>query len=187
MLSQIRGLHHVTSLASSATGNNAFFTGALGLRRVKKTVNFDAPHLYHLYYGDEVGSPGTVMTYFPKPEGTPFRPGTGEVGTTAFVIPKGTADAWGERLDTLGVKDVKKESLFGETRLVFPGPDRETFALVEGDDERMPWSGTGISPDIAHAGRRRVALAPSGGGHSGRHQIAYVGCRLQLTAPGRRP
>ena len=60
MLSQIRGLHHVTSLASSATGNNAFFTGALGLRRVKKTVNFDAPHLYHLYYGDEVGSPGTV-------------------------------------------------------------------------------------------------------------------------------
>ena len=67
MLNQIKGLHHVTSLASSASKNNAFFTDALGLRRVKKTVNFDAPDVYHLYYGDEVGSPGSVMTYFPFP------------------------------------------------------------------------------------------------------------------------
>ena len=62
MLKQIKGLHHVTSLASSARENNAFFTKALGLRRVKKTVNFDAPDVYHLYYGDGTGAPGTVMT-----------------------------------------------------------------------------------------------------------------------------
>ena len=67
MLEQIKGLHHVTSLASSASKNNAFFTQALGLRRIKKTVNFDAPDVYHLYYGDEVGTPGSVMTYFPFP------------------------------------------------------------------------------------------------------------------------
>ena len=65
MLTQIQGLHHVTSMASGARANNAFFTDTLGLRRVKKTVNFDAPDVYHLYYGDEAGNPGSVMTYFP--------------------------------------------------------------------------------------------------------------------------
>src|SRR5690606_36077761 len=65
MLDQIRGIHHITSLASDASVNNRFFTGTPGLRRVKKTVNFDAPDIYHLYYADEVGTPGTVMTYFP--------------------------------------------------------------------------------------------------------------------------
>ncbi len=64
MLNQIKGLHHVTSMAANARVNNQFFTDILGLRRVKKTVNFDAPDVYHLYYGDEVGSPGSVMTYF---------------------------------------------------------------------------------------------------------------------------
>ena len=67
MLNQIQGLHHVTSMAADARANNAFFTDTLGLRRVKKTVNFDAPDVYHLYYGDEVGTPGSVMTYFPFP------------------------------------------------------------------------------------------------------------------------
>ena len=67
MLTQIQGLHHVTSMASDARANNAFFTDTLGLRRVKKTVNFDAPDVYHLYYGDEAGTPGSVMTYFPFP------------------------------------------------------------------------------------------------------------------------
>lgn len=67
MLDQIKGLHHVTSLASNAGPNNAFFTDTLGLRRIKKTVNFDAPDVYHLYYGDATGTPGSVMTYFPFP------------------------------------------------------------------------------------------------------------------------
>ena len=67
MLNQIRGLHHVTSLARDAAENNRFFTNTLGLRRIKKTVNFDAPDVYHLYYGDKFGTPGSVMTYFPFP------------------------------------------------------------------------------------------------------------------------
>src|SRR5438552_11320037 len=77
-LNQIQGLHHVTSLAAGASATNAFFTKTLGLRRVKKTVNFDEPSVYHLYYGDEVGLPGTVMTYFPFPNIAPGRPGVGE-------------------------------------------------------------------------------------------------------------
>src|SRR5580700_2917908 len=79
-INQIKGLHHVTSLAAEAQANNAFFTKTLGLRRVKKTVNFDAPDVYHLYYGDEIGTPGSVMTYFPFPDAARGRPGTGEVG-----------------------------------------------------------------------------------------------------------
>ena len=152
MLHQIKGLHHVTSLASSAQENNAFFTQVLGLRRVKKTVNFDAPDVYHLYYGDEVGTPGTVMTYFPFPRAARGRRGAGEVGVTAFAIPKGTAAAWADRLATFEVANIAQDSLFGETRVLFDGPDGDRFALVERDDARTPWTGNGVSADMAIRG-----------------------------------
>ena len=84
MINNITGLHHVTAMASDAAANNRFYTKALGLRRVKKTVNFDAPDVYHLYYGDETGTPGSVMTYFPFPDIGNGKPGAGEVGTTVF-------------------------------------------------------------------------------------------------------
>lgn len=96
MLDQISGLHHVTLMASDARRNNAFFTGALGLRRVKQTVNFDAPDVYHLYYADEVGTPGSVMTYFPFPNIGKGRPGVGEVGTTVYAVPRGSLAASGK-------------------------------------------------------------------------------------------
>ena len=149
-LQQIRGLHHVTSLAASAGANNAFFTRTLGLRRVKKTVNFDAPEVYHLYYGDEVGMPGTVMTYFPFPDIARGRPGTGEVGETVFSVPEGAIPFWIERLEQLGVDGVKAEEAFGEKRLHFAGPDGDGFALVESKtDARPAWTKGGI--DDAHA------------------------------------
>jgi glyoxalase family protein len=131
MLDQIRGLHHVTSMARDARQNNAFFTDTLGLRRVKKTVNFDAPDVYHLYYADEVGTPGTVMTYFPFPGMGRGVPGTGEVGTTVFSVPEGSVGFWEKRLADLGVEGVKREQRLGETRLAFKGPDGDGFALVE--------------------------------------------------------
>ena len=152
MINQIQGLHHVTSLASSASRNNAFFTDVLGLRRVKKTVNFDAPDVYHLYYGDEVGSPGSVMTYFPFPNAARGRPGTGEVGRTSFAVPKGTLKAWSEHLSRHGVTDLEADERFGENRLLFTGPDGDQFALVESDDDRAPWTGNGVSDDMAIRG-----------------------------------
>ena len=109
MLNQIKGLHHVTSLASDARMNNAFFTNVLGLRRVKKTVNFDAPDVYHLYYGDEVGSPGTVMTYFPFPRAGRGAKGVGEVGRTAFSIPTGTS--------SVGMNKLRQECRQGQCEL----------------------------------------------------------------------
>jgi len=142
MLNQITGLHHVTSIASDAVQNNCFFTDALGLRRVKKTVNFDAPDVYHLYYGDEHGTPGSVMTYFPFPNARHGKPGVGEVGTTVFSVPEGSLPFWQHRLAEHGATKLAEESTFGQKRLTFHGPDGDGFALVEqADDTRAPWTG----------------------------------------------
>ncbi|SDI25706.1 VOC family protein [Salipiger marinus] len=154
----IKGLHHVTALASSAARNNAFFTGTLGLRRVKKTVNFDAPDVYHLYYGDEAGTPGSVMTYFPFPHARRGRAGSGEVSTTAFAVPEGTLDAWEARLGEAGVPGLERVNTFGENRLLFQGPDGDGLALVEAEDDRTPWTGNGIGADTALRGFHSVEL-----------------------------
>jgi glyoxalase family protein len=152
MLKQIKGLHHITSLASDARQNKAFFTNVLGLRRVKKTVNFDAPDVYHLYYGDEAGSPGTVMTYFPFPHVKRGARGIGEVGRTAFSIPTGSSKAWLDRFATFEMRGVSEDIRFGEKRVLFDGPDGDQFALVESDDDRTPWTGNGVSEAMAIRG-----------------------------------
>ncbi len=142
MLTQIKGLHHVTSMAADAQENNDFFTKLLGLRRVKKTVNFDAPDVYHLYYGDEVGTPGSVMTYFPFPHIAKGRRGTGEVSETAFAVPEGSLGYWRERLGLAAVDGLAEVTQFGEKRLRFHGPDGDGFALVEvAGDARAPFAG----------------------------------------------
>jgi glyoxalase family protein len=159
MLDQIKGLHHVTSMAASASTNNKFFTDTLGLRRVKKTVNFDAPDVYHLYYGDEVGSPGSVMTYFPFPHIARGRQGTGEVGTTLFSVPEGSFGFWTDRLTKAGAEGIKADTAFGENRLHFAGPDGDGFALVEvKDDARKQFVGNGISEDHAIRGFHSASL-----------------------------
>lgn len=163
-INQIRGLHHVTSLASDARENNAFFTELLGLRRIKKTVNFDAPEVYHLYYGDEVGTPGSVMTYFPFPGIQKGQRGTGEVGTTRFSIPDGTRDFWIDRFEKAGMKAEAGENAFGERALEFTGPDGDGFALVESTDDRTPWTSSGIGDDEAIRGFHSIAMRLKDGG-----------------------
>jgi len=121
-INQIRGLHHITSLSGSASENNAFFTRTLGLRRVKKTVNFDAPDVYHLYYGDELGRPGGVMTYFPFPDIARGRPGVGEVGETVFSVPEGALPFWIERLERAGIDGLNSDEAFGARRTATPSP-----------------------------------------------------------------
>jgi glyoxalase family protein len=159
MLDQVKGLHHVTSMAKDARENNDFFTHTLGLRRVKKTVNFDAPDVYHLYYGDERGTPGSVMTYFPFPNIGGRRAGAGEVGTTVFAVPEGTLPFWEERLKADGVGGLGRSQRFGEDRLDFDGPDGDSFALVERRDEaRAPWTHGGIPADDAIRGFHSVSL-----------------------------
>jgi glyoxalase family protein len=165
MLDQIKGLHHVTSMAADARQNNAFFTKKLGLRRVKKTVNFDAPDVYHLYYGDETGAPGSVMTYFPFPNIGKGHAGVGEVGTTVFSVPEGSLGYWAERFAKEGVKDVSATEAFGEKRLAFSGPDGDGFALVEHKgDTRAPWVKGGVPADQAIRGFHSASLRLRDGG-----------------------
>ncbi len=153
MIKDIKGLHHITSMASDARDNNRFFTDTLGLRRVKKTVNFDEPSVYHLYYGDEQGTPGTVMTYFPFPHMMAGRAGVGEVGETQFSVPKGALPFWKDRLSAQGVGGIEADTAFGANRLRFSGPDSDGFALVEtADDARTPWITDGISDQVAIRG-----------------------------------
>ncbi|KIQ00299.1 dioxygenase [Agrobacterium tumefaciens] len=153
MIKDIKGLHHITSMASDTRQNNRFFTDTLGLRRVKKTVNFDDPSVYHLYYGDENGTPGTVMTYFPFPNMMPKRPGVGEVGETQFAVPKGALAFWKDRFVSQGVSGLSTDSVFGANRLRFNGPDGDGFALVETtDDDRTAWVGEGVPDDVAIRG-----------------------------------
>ncbi len=164
MLNQIQGLHHVTSMAGDARVNNAFFTDTLGLRRVKKTVNFDAPDVYHLYYGDELGTPGSVMTYFPFPHMAERQRGAGEVGLTAFAVPVGALPYWRDRLLERGVTSLSEDERFGERRLLFTGPDGDEFALVEVEDARAPWTGGGVPEHFAIRGFRGASLRLRDGG-----------------------
>jgi glyoxalase family protein len=165
MLNQIKGLHHVTAMARDAADNNAFYTHTLGLRRVKKTVNFDEPSVYHLYYGDEVGTPGSVMTYFPFPNIARGRPGTGEVGTTVFAVPESSLEFWQQRLIAQNVGDVARSESFGQQRLTFRGPDGDGLALVEAPgDTRAPFIGNGIAADEAIRGFYSASLRVKDGG-----------------------
>jgi glyoxalase family protein len=159
MLNQIKGLHHVTAMAKDAAENNAFYTKTLGLRRVKQTVNFDEPSVYHLYYGDETGAAGSVMTYFPFPRMGRGRPGTGEVGTTVFSVPEGSLGFWAQKLAADSVKDVKRDESFGQQRVNFAGPDGDHLALVEDkNDVRLPWTHGGIDADNAIRGFHSASL-----------------------------
>lgn len=165
MITEIKGLHHVTSMARDAAENNQFWTKSLGLRRVKQTVNFDEPSVYHLYYGDEFGTPGTVMTHFPFPHIARGRPGTGEVGVTAFSVPVGSLGFWEARLAKAGVTGLVRDESFGQKRLSFIAPEGDSLALVEtADDVRTPWTEGGVGADEAIRGFHSAGLRLRDGG-----------------------
>ena len=164
MLTQIKGLHHVTSMAADARTNNQFFTDALGLRRVKKTVNFDSPDVYHLYYGDETGAPGTVMTYFPFPDMAPRPSGHRRSRHDGVFRSRRLARFLERSAFQARCHGLKAEETFGEKRLNFAGPDGDGFALVEVEDDNRPvWTANGVSrrscdprlPLRRHASSRR--------------------------------
>lgn len=130
MKTPIVGLHHVTAIASDPQRNLDFYTEVLGLRFVKRTVNFDDPGTYHFYFGDDTGTPGTILTFFPWPGAQRGRPGAGETIATAFSIPVGSLAYWRERLRSKGVV-AEEKLIFGRTHLSFPDPDGMVLELVE--------------------------------------------------------
>lgn len=130
MPTPIVGLHHVTAIAGDPQANVAFCTTVLGLRLVKRTVNFDAPDTCHLYYGDEVGHPGTILTFFPWPGASKGRRGTGQVTVTAFSIPESATGYWRDRLTRLGIGVDGPVRRFEEEVLTLHDPDGLHLELV---------------------------------------------------------
>ncbi len=130
MKTAIVGLHHVTAIASDPQKNLDFYTQVMGLRFIKRTVNFDDPGTYHFYFGDDTGMPGTIMTSFPWPGAARGRRGAGETAATAFSVPVGSLDYWRERLKRLGVQ-MEESVHFGSTYLSFGDPDDMRLELVE--------------------------------------------------------
>jgi glyoxalase family protein len=130
MMKQILGIHHVTAIAGDPQTNLDFYAGVLGLRLVKLTVNFDDPGTYHLYYGDGVGHPGTILTFFPWPHAPQGRRGTGQVTETAFAIPESAVDFWTARLTERRVAFKGPFDRFGERVISFSDPDGLGIDLI---------------------------------------------------------
>jgi glyoxalase family protein len=161
MESVIKGLHHVTATVDDAQRDLDFCLGALGLRLVKQTVNFDNKTVYHFYYGDERGTPGTIWTTFPyRGKGVPVgRKGAGQIGVTSFSVPAGSLGFWKERLGRLGVPVREEASRFGEDSLAFADPSGLVIELVGTDrDRRVPWTGGGVGEEAAIRGIHGVTM-----------------------------
>src|SRR6059058_5252234 len=128
----ILGLHHVTATVDDAQDDLDFCIGALGLRLIKKTVNFDNHHVYHFYYGDELGTPGTIWTTFPyKDHGVPAgRKGAGQISVTSFSVPAGSLDFWKARLRARGLSVRDAEPRFGEESVLVTDPSGLAIELV---------------------------------------------------------
>lgn len=125
------GIHHITAIASDPVDNLEFYAGFLGQRLVKKTVNFDDPKTYHLYYGDYVGTPGTIMTFFPWPGAWRGRTGAGQVTTVSYAVPLGSLEFWTSRAEAAGIYAEPVESRFGNEGIALRDPDGIAIELIE--------------------------------------------------------
>ncbi len=152
MTQKTAGIHHITAFAGNPQANVDFYAGLLGLRLVKKTINFDAPEVYHLYFGNEVASPGTAVTFFPSDGARRGKVGGGQVGYTTYAVPAGALSFWEERLAMFNVP-FNRTRRFNETYLQFQDPDGLQLELVE-REEGAPskWSFGGVPADKAVKG-----------------------------------
>lgn len=157
---KVLGLHHITAIAGNAKRNYDFYTRVLGLRFVKKTVNFDDPGTYHFYFGDEVGTPGTILTFFPWEGITQGRQGAGMTTEIGYAVPAGSLDFWRDRLQKENVRLTDSGQRFGEDYLSFEDPDGLplTFIVPAATDERKPWETAQVSNEVATRGFHSVAL-----------------------------
>src|SRR5881397_2101000 len=130
MENRILGLHHITAIADNAQRNYEFYTRVLGLRLVKKTVNFDDPGTYHFYFGDEKGTPGTILTFFPWGNTLAGTTGAGMATEIGYSVPQGSLDFWKERFTEYSVRHGSADTRFGEQYLPFQDPDGLQINLV---------------------------------------------------------
>jgi glyoxalase family protein len=160
----ITGIHHVTAIASSTQQNLDFYSGILGLRLVKQTVNFDAPEVYHFYYGDEAGHPGSILTFFPYEGLVQGRQGKGMLNTTAFSVDAGALDYWLQRLKKFGIAcKTPQERFEGETVVYFEDRDGLGLELVfNTKDQRAGYPHGPVPPAFAIKGIYNVEIWEDG-------------------------
>ena len=158
-MNKILGLHHITAIAGDAQRNYNFYTKTLGFRLVKKTVNFDDPTTYHFYYGDEVGSPGTILTFFPWANIGKGKNGVGMATEIGYSIPKESLDFWKNRFEKRNIRyDISDR--FGEKQIAFQDPDGLRINLIEvkQKDDRKGRETVEINIDVAIKGFHSVTL-----------------------------
>lgn len=161
MENTILGIHHITAIAGDAKRNFNFYANILGLRFIKKTVNFDDPGTYHFYFGNEIGSAGTILTFFPWGEGIPQgRRGSGMATEIGYSVPKGSLEFWVERFEKYNVIYNKPAEKFGERYLTFLDPDGLKLELIEQNtpDTRKPWETEEVKAEHATSGFHNVTL-----------------------------
>jgi glyoxalase family protein len=159
----IPGLHHVTAITADAQKNIDFYCGVLGLRLVKLTVNFDDPSSYHLYYGDELGRPGTALTFFAWAGAHRGRIGPPQVSTTAFSVPAGALDYWAKRLREKSVEPQSPIERFGQRVIALTDPDGMQLELVCVDQPKgEPWAAGPIPAEFAIRGFHSVTISTEG-------------------------
>jgi glyoxalase family protein len=158
----IPGLHHTTAITGRAADNVAFYTQVLGMRLVKKTVNQDDVSAYHLFYGDETGSPGTEVTFFDWPDASPNVPGAGTVARISLAVPDRDALAWWRaRFRSLGVRHGETEDRRGRAALTFADPEGQRLELVDAagaDLAARPWARSPVPAEVAIRGMYGVTL-----------------------------
>lgn len=156
----VPGLHHITAIAGAARRNYDFYAGTLGLRLVKKTVNFDDPFTYHLYYGNGQGEPGSILTFFPWERVKPGRPGPGMTTAIGYRVPAGSLAAWQERLRRAGVQTGAAGERMGERYLPLYDPDGLRLELIETEagSGLAPWTTAEVGEEMATRGFHGVTL-----------------------------
>lgn len=161
MKDKITGLHHITAIATDPQRNVDFYTSVLGLRLVKKTVNFDDPQTYHLYYGDETGTPGSILTFFPWSSlAHRGRKGSGQASAFSFSVPKDSLGFWKERLANLNIQFVEPVTRFGDQVMTVLDHDEFEIHLVATDvDSREGWNNGDVPASAAIQGFHGVTLS----------------------------
>lgn len=187
MTVELLGIHHITAIAGDPQRNLDFYTGILGLRLVKLTVNYDDPDSYHFYYGDAQGRPGTLLTFFPWPGAHRGRKGTGQATVASLSVPFGSLEYWRERLTGRGYESAGPIERFGEKLISFSDPDGLRLELVAGAGQ---WAGSApkggpVPGEHAIRGLHGVTLTEEGYERTASLLIEGLGFRLAGTAGNR--
>jgi glyoxalase family protein len=187
MENRILGLHHITAIAGEAQRNYDFYTQVLGLRLVKKTVNFDDPGTYHFYYGDTVGTPGSILTFFPWEGIQKGRAGTGMATEIGYSVPKDSLGFWAKRLDAFNVLHQPVNERFGEQYIQLEDRDGLILKIIAtaAADNRKPWTTADISADVAIRGFHSIVLTVRNAERTANVLTAIFGYKL-LSQEGNR-